>query len=409
MKFFMVKKIMIALTHFKILSIMILVACLTGFTSDIYTPSFSKMAEELSVSIDQIQITMTIFMLGVSISQLIYGPWSEIVGRRIPLLTGLIIMLIGSITCLYAPNINILLIGRFVQGTGAGACSSLWRSIFRDTFDSTQIAKYGGYLGIVMVFIVAGAPALGGYLEEYFRWQASFLAITIYSFITLLLTGFLFKETSVHHHKNRFSISFFKDAFKQLLTSPIFMGYGFCVFLTYGAFFSWFVMGSILLINNLSVAPTTFGLINLFLGGLAMAIGGFLNGKMVGRFGHHSMLRLGWGIIFSAGFLMMIWCFLYGQTLFSILFCIFIFLFGTTLIWPNSFAGAFAPFGTIAGCAGTLYSFMQLGGGVIISWVSSLLPTDNPYSLPLIFMVTSITAWVIFERVVLKKTKKVEY
>ena len=189
---------------------MILGACLTGFTSDIYTPSFSKMGEELNVPIDQIQRTMTIFMLGVSISQLIYGLRSEIVGRRTPLITGLIIMLIGNITCLYASNIAILLIGRFIQGSGAGACASLWRSIFRDTFNNTQIAKYSDYLGILMVFIVAGSPALSGYLEEYFNWRASFLVITIYPLITLLLAGFLFKETSIHHHKDRFNISFFK-------------------------------------------------------------------------------------------------------------------------------------------------------------------------------------------------------
>ena len=76
------------------------------------------------------------------------------------------------------------------------------------------------------------------------------------------------------------------------------MGYGFCVFLTYGAFFSWFVIGSILLINNLGVTPTAFGLINLFLSGTAMAIGGLFNGKMVGRFGHYAMLHLGWGLYF---------------------------------------------------------------------------------------------------------------
>jgi DHA1 family bicyclomycin/chloramphenicol resistance-like MFS transporter/DHA1 family 2-module integral membrane pump EmrD-like MFS transporter len=103
-----------------------------------------------------------------------------------------------------------------------------------------------------------------------------------------------------------------------------------------------------------------------------------------------------------AGILMMIWCFLYGQTLFPILFCIFLFLFGTTLIWPNSFAGAFTPFDTIAGCAETVYSFMQLGRGVIIGWISSFLPTDYPYSLPIIFILTSTTSWFIFERTVRK-------
>jgi hypothetical protein len=66
------------------------------------------------------------------------------------------------------------------------------------------------------------------------------------------------------------------------------------------------------------------------------------------------------------------------------------------------FAGAFAPFGTIAGCAGALYSFIQLGGGVIIGWLSSFFLTKNPYSLSIVFIFTSIAAWIIFELIVMK-------
>lgn len=399
------RSFMIEFKRLKLLCIMLLVACLTGFASDIYTPSFSKMSQDFSAPIYRIQSSMIFFMLGVSISQLIYGPLSEIIGRRIPLTIGLLIMLIGNITCLYASDIDRLLIGRFIQGTGAGACACLWRSIFRDSFNSIEISKYGGYLGIIMVFIVAASPALGGYLESWCGWRASFLAITIYSLLTLLLVWFLLQETSTSHHKDRLNIYFFATAFGQLLSSPVFMGYAFCTFLTYGAFFSWFILGSVLLIDNVGVTAPTFGLINLFLGGTSMAMAGFFNGKMVTRLGTTSMLRLGWGLMFLSGLMLTLSSYLYGHTLIPIMVSIFVFLFGTTLIWPNTFAGAFAPFGTIAGCAGSLYSFIQLSGGVAVGWFSSFLSTENSYSLSIVFIFSSISAWTIFERLVMKNIK----
>jgi len=106
--------------------------------------------------------------------------------------------------------------------------------------------------------------------------------------------------------------------------------------------------------------------------------------------------------MFLSGVIIALSSYIYGQTLLSIMLSLFVFLFGTTLIWPNSFAGAFAPFGTIAGCAGALYSFIQLGGGVIIGWLSSFFSTKNPYSLSIVFIFTSIAAWIIFELIVMK-------
>ena len=128
-----------------------------------------------------------------------------------------------------------------------------------------------------------------------------------------------------------------------------------------------------------------------------MSLAAIFNGKMIPHLGRDLMLQLGWGLIFMSGVIMIIGNLLYGQTLLSLLCPIFIFLFGATLIWPSTFAGAFAPFGTIAGCAGSLYSAIQLGGGAIISGLSSFLPTENPYLLAIIFMFASIIAWVIFE------------
>ena len=389
-------------TPLTFLVILLFVACLTGVTSDIYTPSFREMVHDLNAPMDQVQWSMAIFMLGVSLSQLVYGPVSEGVGRRSPLLIGLGIMLMGSIICLCATSITVLLIGRFVQGSGAGACACLWRSIFRDSFDSTQMAKYGAYLGISMTFAVPAAPALGGYLQEFFGWRASFFFLILYSLTTVGLVFFFLKETSEHHHKDRLNVRFFKHACGQLLSSPTFMGYTLCTFLTYGAFFSWFVVGPVLLIENIGLTPVEFGWVNLFLGGISMTLAGIFNGRLVGRFGKHWMLRLGWGLMFLSGGLMLLLNVLCGLTLFSLVVPIFLFFFGVTLIWPSAFAGAFAPFGKIAGYAGALYSFMQIGGGAIVGWLSSFLPTTGQIPLAILFLLTAATSWIIFERIVVR-------
>lgn len=389
--------------HMTLLAVMILVACLSGIASDIYAPSLTMIAGDLVAAVEQAQRSMAIFMLGVSISQLIYGPLSEGLGRKIPLMIGLVIFIAGSIISFQAMSITTLIVSRFVQGAGAGACACLWRSIFRDSFSSIEIAKYGAYIGIVMTFVVAGAPAVGGYLQEYFGWRSNFLFLAVYSLLTLIMVIFFLKETSIHHHKNNLNRKFFFNAVKQLIQSRIFIGYTLCIFMTYGAFFSWFVVGPVLLIQDLKIDPIIFGWINLGLGGSAMTLAGLVNARLVPKKGGPFMLRLGWNIMMGAGALLILLNVLLGLNIMAILLPMFMFLFGGTLIWPNAFAGAFAPFGKIAGYAGALYSFMQLGGGAVLGWLSSFLPTASPIPLAIVFLVMACCARGIFETVVVKE------
>jgi DHA1 family bicyclomycin/chloramphenicol resistance-like MFS transporter/DHA1 family 2-module integral membrane pump EmrD-like MFS transporter len=125
--------------------VIVLSGCLAGISSEIYIPSLPAISDDLKITIDEAQYTIAIFMLGLSISQLIYGPISDVIGRRLPLIIGILIMISGSFICFYTTNITTLLLGRFIQGLGAGAGASLWRAIFRDSFNGAELAKYGGY------------------------------------------------------------------------------------------------------------------------------------------------------------------------------------------------------------------------------------------------------------------------
>lgn len=382
----------------------LIIGCLAQITSDIYAPSLPAIAIDLQTKINYSQMSMAIYMYGMAISLLFYGPLSEGLGRKKPLLIGLMIMSIGTLICLFSPNIHTLILGRFIQGCGAGTCSALWRSIFRDVYTGTELAKYGSFLGIFITFIVPAAPTLGGYLQQFSGWRASFVFILVYIIITMSLIRFCFKETNLNHHRDKLKLNFIFDSFKQLLVSKVFMGYTLCVFICYGAFFAWFTTGPVLLIHNLGISPVLFGWLTLFGGGIATFSASFLNGRLVGRFGTEFMLRAGWLIMFIAGALMLILKLLFGMNLFIIFLPMIVFYFGVTFIWPNTFANAFAPFGKIAGYAGALYSFIQISGAAVIGTFMSHLPTNNQIPLGLVFLISPILAWLIFEKLINLKT-----
>ncbi len=377
--------------------VIILAVCLTQFASDIYAPSLPAIASSFYADISLVQRSMAIYMLGVAVSQLFYGPLSDGIGRKTPMIIGLTIMLCGSFICLYASNINILILGRLIQGCGAGACAALWRSIFRDVYQGEQLAKYGSYLVIFVMFIVPAAPALGGYLQEYFSWQATFVFMSIYSIIALISITFGFKETSGHHHLEKLKVRYIFKTFKVLLIDRIFMGATFCTFLSYGAFFSWFTTGPILLIEDLGLSPVMFGWITLLGGGSSYALAGWINGKVVSRFGISTMLRVGFSIMVLSGIFMFLGGAIIGVNAYVIVGPALLFYFGSTFIWPNAFAIAFTPFGHIAGYAGALYGFMQISGAAIIGGLTSYLPTYNQLPLSFVIIISSILAWSIYE------------
>lgn len=187
----------------------LLIACLTGVATDIYAPSLAAIASVMHVPVGQAQFSLTIFMIGLALSQLIYGPISEGIGRRIPLIIGLLIFIGGSLVSILATRIEFLVFGRLVQGFGAGACSSLWRSIFRDVYRGDDLAKYGAWLSVIITIFVPAVPVLGGYFQHYIGWQASFGFLIFYSLMVLLLIVYVFKETSQHHHPQRLKSSCF--------------------------------------------------------------------------------------------------------------------------------------------------------------------------------------------------------
>ena len=377
--------------------VIVLAVCLTQFASDIYTPSVSAIATALQVSVGQVQWSMAIYMFGVAVSQLIYGPLSEGIGRKSPLIAGMLIMLLGSGIAYFSPSMNWLLLGRLIQGCGAGACASLWRSVFRDIFTGDDLAKYGSYFTIIITFIVPTAPALGGYLQHYGGWRASFLFMLGYALLSLILMLIGFRETSQHHHKDRLQLSYIKSTYATLLTDHHFMGITLATFLSYGALFASVATFPVLLMHLLNVSPVAFGWISFAGCGGAYALAGFLNGRLVKRFGMLNMVRFGFITMVVAGLWLIGQWLLLGLGVWGVVLPVVLFNFGATFLWPNAFAAAFTPFGHIAGYAGALYGFMQICGGAVLGGLIAYLPKQTPLPLAIVIIAAAVLSWLAFE------------
>lgn len=180
------------LRYLLLIIIIFIAACIE---TDIYLPTFIDMMAYFSVSEDQIQSLLTWNFFGICISGPIYGPLSDAIGRKKPLLIALGLFLFGSIITCFAHSFNLMLFGRVLQGLGSGGCFTLGTAIIFDAFKQEKAIQAVNKLNTIVPFIMAGAPMAGGYLNQAFGFRANFLAIAICVLASLLICFFFLKET----------------------------------------------------------------------------------------------------------------------------------------------------------------------------------------------------------------------
>jgi DHA1 family bicyclomycin/chloramphenicol resistance-like MFS transporter/DHA1 family 2-module integral membrane pump EmrD-like MFS transporter len=322
---------------------------------------------------------------------------SEGIGRKKTLLIGLTITLAGALLCLFAKNIHMLQIGRFVQGCGAGACTGLWRSILRDNYSGKAMAKMGGTLSNLMIFSIITAPFLGGYLSQYFGWRADFKFLSTYTLLILILITLFFKETGKHHHVDRLRVKFILTTYLEILKSKLFIGCALASLFTYGAVFTWIMQSPILLIHSAGLSPVSFGHLTL-LTGLIIFLGNSINKRLLDRFSGDTLLQAGWTIMFFAGLILLIGHFYFEPRLWFLVTFLpaLILIFGASFVWTSITAKAFLPFGHIAGYAGGLYSSIQILGGVIFGSILAKMNSETQLPVSLLILICIALAWVSF-------------
>jgi len=226
---------------------------------DMYLPSLPALSKSLHASPGEVSITLAAFFAGLGIGQLVYGPTSDRIGRRGPLLLGVVLYLVGAVCCALAPNVWFLVAARFLQAIGGSAGQVVARAAVRDRFGHQMAARVLSLLMLVLGLAPIIAPLFGGYLLLVADWRAIFWFQASVAAVVLVTTMLFLKESRSRAARAEAQGESPLAAFRFLLSHPRVIGFTLSGAFNSGAFFAWIAMSSYLLMGVYRVTPANFG------------------------------------------------------------------------------------------------------------------------------------------------------
>ncbi len=360
--------------------------------TDIYLPSFPSIEVALHTPRSWVQLSLSLYLLALALSQLFYGPLSDKIGRRKIAQLGLMVSLFGTVLCMCSLDMFFLILGRILQGMGLGAGTALGRAIMRDVYSGDALARFGGMMAVGTSIFMAIAPAVGGYVQHYMGWRINFLLILIFTIIGVISIQFWLPETNRELNPAATKPKVILQTYLHLLKSPIFIGYSLCSSLAFGGLAAYFTSSPFLFQTIIGLSPVQYGWLALVTGA-GLCLGGVLNAILIKLFGRHRILVVGIATVFFSGALMLgLGLSGYLNTM-VIMLPMGFFTLGGAMMFSNSFAGAFQPFGKIAGFAGALYGCIQLLGGSAASTLIATIHETNQIPLALILISIGICGY----------------
>ena len=361
----------------KILLLLTSVFCfsLAIFASDSFVPSLPAIAASLHASISVTKLTVTLYFLSLGITPLIYGPVINYIGSKKTLFIGFSLLFIGSIVCLASGSISTLIIGRIIQGSGAGACITVPRSLLPKYYQGKRLTQVASALALIAAFVPAVAPVAGGYLQHAFGWHANFVMILGLVIIAAMLAYFNIKHDTPNQANNKITIkSIIKDYETEIcnwrfLLCPIISGLAFLTVITY------ITLTPFLFQTVLGYTPVQYGHIALMISS-GMIVGAILSRQLAHRVSSSKALYVGGGLMFFGSACALIAALIFKTSAISIALPIFIILLGVQIITANTYSLAMHLTTNIA-IASALIGFVQLAGsGLLANGLSFITETN---------------------------------
>ena len=384
---------------------LILLTGLSALGMNVFLPSLPNMAEYFQADYHLVQLSVALYLGVNAVLQILIGPVSDKVGRRPVILWGLILFLLATLGCLFAPTIEIFLGFRMCQAIVA-VCMVLSRAAVRDMFSQDQAASMLGYVTMGTAVVPMVGPVIGGALDEMFGWAANFWLLFGLGALTLALTWFDFGETAQKSGKTL--IAQFRE-YPELLRSPRFWGYALASGLSSGSFFAYLGGAPFVGSTVYGLAPAELGL---YFGAPAIGYfaGNFLSGRYSARFGVNRMVM--WGCLINcAGILLSLGFVAIGpETPLSFFGFITLTGVGNGMAMPNATAGTLSVRPHLAATASGLGGAIMLGLGAALSALAGWLLTPQTGAFPMLYlMLTTASLGVVAIYVVILRERQLGF
>ncbi|MFV0350661.1 MAG: multidrug effflux MFS transporter [Halodesulfovibrio sp.] len=353
----------------------------TSLSTDIYLPAMPLMGKDLH---GDPELTITGFLVGFTFAQLLWGPISDSIGRKVPLYIGMLIFALGAAGCAMSQSIEQIVLWRVVQAFGACTGPMLARAMIRDLFSSTRAAEMLSTLIIIMAIAPIIGPLLGGQIMLFSSWHGIFWLLAVIG-VLMFFSLFWLPETLDREKRMPASVGRAFSNYRFLLGHRVFMRYTLCVTFYYVAAYAFITGSPIVYITYFGVEPQHYGW--LFSINIAGVMGiSFLNRQLVRRFPLHRLLQIATVIAVVATLVMAVFVRAEVGGMFLIVGMVFIFFSMNGIVAATATAAALEEVPQIAGAASALIGSLQYGSGIISSLLLAFFSTGTPWTM----------AWVMF-------------
>ena len=374
--------------------LIVVLTVLGPVATHIIIPALPAMASSLQATPGTIQQTIMLYLIGLAVGQLVYGPLSDRYGRRPLVLAGLLLFVLACAFASLAASIDALLVARVIQALGACSGMVLGRAILRDVSSGSEVARLMAILITVLAIGPAIAPTIGGYVTSWLGWRAIFVLMGGIGAITLLVSLLTLPETN----RSRTMLPGWRpmlDTHLRLLRMPSFRGnaIGGCCITT--SLYAFFAASPFIFTEVLERPVDEIGFYYLFILGSASA-GGYFASRLAGRFGAGGLARAGsWVQIAGASVLMLVD--LAGATgIPTVVGPVMVIAAAAGFAGPMAIASAVSADPRAIGTASGLYGFMQMVFGALCTLAVSLWQTDSVLPVAVILLLSALAGKVAF-------------
>ncbi|MDU1061937.1 MAG: Bcr/CflA family multidrug efflux MFS transporter [Leclercia adecarboxylata] len=357
-------------SSFSIVFILGLLAMLMPLSIDMYLPALPVIAEQFGVPAGSAQMTLSTYILGFALGQLLYGPMADSLGRKPVILGGTLVFAGAAAACAMSQSIDHLIVMRFFHGLAAAAASVVINALMRDIYPKEEFSRMMSFVMLVTTVAPLVAPMVGGAVLVWFSWHAIFWILALAALLASAMIFFFIKETLPAEHRQKFHIRTTLGNFASLFRHKRVLSYMLASGFSFAGMFSFLSAGPFVYIELNHVSPQHFGyyfaLNVVFIFVLTM-----INSRFVRRVGALNMFRIGLWIQFVMAMWMVVTAF-FDVGFWTLVVGIAAFVGCISMVSSNAMAVILDEFPHMAGTASSLAGTFRFGIGAIVGALLSL-------------------------------------
>lgn len=373
---------------------LLLLIVLVGFpqiSETIFSPTLPSIAEVFRTSMNEAQLTMSVYFIAFAVGVFFFGRLSDKIGRRKAMLYGLLIYFIGNVLCLLANEMAVLLVARFIQAFGASVGSIVTQTILRESYSGVERHKLFAQISAALAFTPALGPLIGGFTDYYFGFKIVFWVLVTMSIIIFCYAYFRLPETMLLTNE----IKPLLPIVKRMISNTRLWRYCALIGGMNGILFSYYTEAPFIFTQYFTLTSAMYGFLGIIVA-LASIAGAMLSKRLVSRTKPEKIIVRGLIIMLIGTFLAITVYFLpMACQMPTMIVSVFFILFGIGTALPNCLSLALIDFQDVIGSAGALFS---LGYYLIVSvtiYGMSIFHNGTVIAMPLYFLALGIAMFLI--------------